>query len=112
MVGLEIKGSKFTLDSGFDSSRNRDIITDAELIPIIKRNRRGTKDEEKLHAMFEEDDEQKEIYKERYKIERTFAWEDTYRKTVIRYEKRQDTHMGWKLLAYSMINLRWFLKRK
>lgn len=112
LVGLEIKGAKLTLDSGFDSERNQSIIEDAGLVPVIKPNRRGTKNEDKLHALFEKEEEQKEIYKQRYKIECVFAWEDRYRKTVIRYEKRSDTHMGFKYLAYSLINLRWFLKRK
>ena len=112
LVNLDIKGAKLTLDSGFDSERNHSIILDAELVPVIKPNRRGTKNEDKLHAMFEKAEEQEEIYKQRHKIERSFAWEDTYRKTVIRYEKRSDTHMGFKYLAYSLINLRWFLKRK
>lgn len=112
LVKLDIKGARLTLDSGFDSERNHAIIKDAEIIPVIKPNRRGTKNEEKLHAMFEKEEEQKPYYKERHKVERSFAWEDTYRKTVIRYEKRSDTHMGFKYLAYSLINLRWFLKRK
>ena len=112
LVNLDIQGAKLTLDSGFDSERNHAIIEDAGLVPVIKPNRRGTKNEEKLHAMFEKADEQEEAYKQRYKIERTFAWEDAYRKTTIRYEKRSDTHMGFKYLAYSLINLRWFLKRK
>lgn len=112
LVHLDIKGAKLTLDSGFDSERNHAIIEDAGLIPVIKLNRRGTKNEEKLHAMFAKEEAQKEVYKERHKVERSFAWEDTYRKTVIRYEKRADTHMGFKYLAYSLINLRWFLKRK
>lgn len=112
LCNLDIKGAKLTLDSGFDSERNHTIIEDAEMIPVIKPNRRGTKNEDKLHAMFEKEDLQEEVYKQRHKIERTFAWEDTYRKTVIRYEKRSDTHMGFKYLAYSLINLRWFLKRK
>lgn len=112
LVKLDIKGAKLTLDSGFDSERNHAIIEDAGLVPVIKPNRRGTKDEDKLHALFEKEDQQREVYQERYKVERTFAWEDSYRKTVIRYEKRADTHMGFKYLAYSLINLRWFLRRK
>jgi transposase len=53
--------------------------------------------------MFEE---VQEIYQERYKIERCFAWEDSYRKLVIRYETLQCTFMGFRYLAYSMVNLR------
>jgi len=112
LIHLDLKGTKLTLDSGFDSERNHAIIKDAEMVPVIKPNRRGTKDEEKLHAMFEKEDWQRPYYQERHKVERSFAWEDTYRKTAMRYEKLSETHMGFKYLAYSLINLRWFLKRK
>ena len=83
-----------------------------ELVPIIKPNPRGNKNEVSLHAQFEKFDGIKHIYKERYKVERSFAWEDNYRRLVIRYEKLDVVHEGFKFLAYSMINLRWFIKRK
>ncbi|MBI5222099.1 MAG: transposase [Candidatus Magasanikbacteria bacterium] len=56
------------------------------------------------------DDFNDEIYKERFKIERTFAWQDTYRKLVTRYERLESIHNGFKYLAYSMVNLRVFVK--
>ena len=40
------------------------------------------------------------------------GWEDIYRKLVIRYERLQCTHLGFKYLAYSMINLRWLIGKK
>ncbi len=48
----------------------------------------------------------KEIYKNRYKVERTFGWQDTYRKLVLSYDKLKETHLGFRHLAYSMINYR------
>lgn len=107
LLGFNLYDSAFTLDSGFDSEDNRVIIRWHGMRPIIKPNRRGTKDEGKLTEMYEEFDE--ETYKERFKIERTFAWQDTYRKLVIRYEKLECTHNGFKHLAYTMINLRQML---
>lgn len=104
LIGLDFKGSYLTLDSGFDSDYNKWLVHSHGLIPIIKPNRRRTKDEEKLEAMF--DDFNELIYQKRFAIERTFAWQDTYRKLVIRYEKLEATHTGFKYLAYSMINLR------
>lgn len=109
LLGIDLKGSAITFDAGFDTETSRATIRGQGLIPIIKHNRRGTKDPEKLQMMFELDDLQYPTYQERYRIERCFAWEDTYRKLVIRYEKLQTTHMGFKELAYSMINLRWVL---
>jgi transposase len=77
------------------------------LIPVIYPNMRNLKDREKIDARWEAFEPYRAIYKERYRIERMFAWEDVYRRLVIRYERLQSTHMGFKHLAYSMINLRW-----
>lgn len=108
LLELEIKDSFITFDAAFDSEDNKAMIRYHTLKPIIYPNRRNTQDPKKLRAMFEEIDFNEEIYKERYRIERCFAWEDTYRKLVIRYEKLQCTHLGFKYLAFSMINFRHF----
>ena len=112
LLNLDIDESYFTLDSGFDSLFNKTIISEARLIPIIKFNLRGLKDREKIERIFYDFETIEFIYKERYKIERCFAWEDTYRKLVIRYERLQSTFMGFRYLAYSMINFRWFFGKK
>jgi hypothetical protein len=78
----------------------------------FKFNLRGLKDREKIERIFYDFETIEFIYKERYKIERCFAWEDTYRKLVIRYERLQSTFMGFRYLAYSMINFRWFFGKK
>lgn len=111
-LNLEIDKSYFTLDSGFDSEVNKAIISEAELIPVIKFNLRGLKDRKKINRILYEFETIEFIYKERYKIERCFAWEDVYRKLVIRYERLQSTFMGFRYLAYSMINSRWFFGKK
>lgn len=105
---LDLAGTYITLDSGFDSQDNKDLIAHYGLTPCIKPNPRGIKDQEKLNTMYEEFGKIKHIYKERYRVERSFAWQDTYRKLVIRYEKLQCTFLGFRYLAYSMINLRSF----
>lgn len=105
-VPLDLEGSFLTLDSGFCSESNRSQIEYAGLIPVIKPNIRALKDAEKINALLDGFETYADIYKERYVIERCFAWEDTYRKLVIRYEKLQATFMGFRYLAYSMINLR------
>lgn len=102
----DLKNSFLTLDAGFDSEANKSLIRWHGLIPVIKPNPRRIKDPDlldKMHLDFRSD-----VYKERFKIERTFAWQDTYRKLVTRYEKLECTHNGFKYLAYSMINLRMF----
>lgn len=108
-LGLYLKGSSLTLDSGFDDEDNRVIIRYYGLSPCIKPNLRRTKDQKKIYARL--DDFRAETYRERYKVERTFAWNGFYRKLAIRYEKRQFTFLGFRYLAYSMINLRSFLNK-
>ena len=107
LLELDLTGSYLTLDSGFDSDANKITIAGQGLVPVIHPNPRGIKDREKIDALWEAFEPYRAVYKERYRIERMFAWEDVYRRIVIRYERLQVTHMGFKYLAYSMINLRW-----
>ena len=104
LIGLDLTGSYFTLDSGFYSDYNRWLILYHGMIPVIKPNRGPTKDEKKIETMYANFNEQ--IYKERFKIERTFAWQDVYRKIAFSYDRLESVRLGWKLLAYTMINLR------
>jgi hypothetical protein len=96
-----------TGDPGFDSEANKNQIVAAGFIPFIKPNLRGLKNKEKINRILDEFEEKKPVYKERYKIERCYAWQDKYRKVVIRYEKLVATTIGFHYLAYSMVNFRW-----
>ncbi len=104
LVSMDLAGSHFTLDSGFDSEINSRLIRSHGMIPVIKPNRRGTKDEKKIETMYQNFNEL--IYKKRFTIERTFAWQDTYRKLAHSYERLEATRNGLKYLAYSLVNLR------
>jgi len=48
----------------------------------------------------------KELYRERYKVERTFDWQDTYRRLAISYDILEEIRLGFRHLAYAMINFR------
>ena len=48
----------------------------------------------------------KKHYKERYKVERTFGWQDTYRRLAISYDRLEEIRLGFRHLAYAMINFR------
>lgn len=101
---LPIENAYITFDSAFDSESNRVTLRYHKLRPMIKPNPRNTKNPIKLEQMFEGFDEK--IYKERFTVERCFAWQHVYRKLVIRYERLQETYLGFRHLAYSMINFR------
>ena len=107
LISLDLTGSYFTLDSGFYSDYNHWLIRLHNMIPVIKPNRGATKDEKKIEAMYADFNEQ--IYKQRFKIERVFAWQDTYRKLAHSYERLEATRIGLKYLGYSLMNLRAFI---
>ena len=103
-IGLSLHGSAFTLDTGFDSQKNKDLITEQKMIPVIYPNRRNTKDPVAIALLFSSFN--KEHYSERYKVERTFGWQDTYRKLAISYDRLEEIRLGSRNLAYAMINFR------
>jgi hypothetical protein len=103
-VGLDLRGAYVNLDGGFDSRANRKCIFNAGMIPNLpeiprnrKRPKRGWKRffNETIHVL-------------RMRVERTFAWEDKFKRLQRRFEHIQQRHYGVKVLAYTLINLRAF----
>jgi hypothetical protein len=104
MIGLVLAGTYLNLDSGFDSKYNRKCIFNAGMIPNIQanpRNRKQTKRGRK--RLFNE-----AIHALRTRVDRTFAWEDKFKRVLLRFERIQQRHFGMKLLAYTLINVREF----
>ena len=89
----------------YDSKDNRKRIFNAGMTPNInenKRNRKNTKRGRK--RIFDQ-----EIYEERFRtIERVFAWEDKFKRLLLRFEVISEIHYSLKCLAYTLINLRHF----
>ena len=50
------------------------------------------------------------IHALRDRVERTFAWEDKFKRLLLRFEHIQQRHYGMKLMAYTLINLRRFCR--
>jgi hypothetical protein len=74
------------------------------LIPNIKENPRNRKDTKRgRKRLFNE-----AIHALRRRVERTFAWEDKFKRLLLRFERIQQRHYGLKLMAYTLINLRAF----
>jgi transposase len=48
------------------------------------------------------------IHSLRLRVERTFAWEDKFKRLLLRFEFIQQRHYGMKLMGYTLINLRHF----
>jgi Transposase DDE domain len=103
-VGLALRGAYVNLDGGFDSKANRKCIFHAGMIPNIKENPRNRKHPKRgrkrlfnvaIHAL-------------RMRVERTFAWEDKFKRLLLRFERLQHRHYSMKLMAYTLLNLRAF----
>ncbi len=103
-VGLDLRGAYLNLDGGFDSAHNRKCIFNAGMMPNIKENPRNRKTIKRgRKRLFNE-----AIHALRMRVERTFAWEDKFKRLLLRFERIQQRHYGMKLMAYTLINLRAF----
>ena len=104
MTGLVLTGAYLNLDGGFDSKHNRKMIFNAGVIPNITENPRHRKTPQRgRKRLFNE-----AIHALRAHVERTFAWEDKFKRLLLRFEHMQQRHFGMKLMAYTLINLRAF----
>ena len=104
-VGIDLRGSIISLEGAYDSKVNRKAIFNRGMVPNINENPRARKTTKRgPKRMFSA-----AIFKERFRtIERVFAWEDKFRRVLVRYEFLSDVHYAFKTLAYTMINLRHF----
>jgi hypothetical protein len=103
-VGLDLRGAYLNLDGGFDSTHNRKCIFNAGMIPNITANPRNRKTTKRGRKRFFNE----AIHALRVCVERTFAWEDKFKRLLLRFERNQQRHYGMKLMAYTLINLREF----
>jgi hypothetical protein len=102
-VGMDLCGTIVSLDGVYDCRANRKPIFNRGMVPNINPNPRGRKQAKPgRKPIFEPD-----IFKERFRtIERGFAWEDKFRRLLLRFECISGVHYAFKTLACTIINLR------
>jgi len=103
-VGFSVKGSVLNLDGVFDSKKNRKAIFNRGMVPNIPENKRNRKRSKPGPKRFFD----AAIHSLRLAVERTFAWEDKFKRLLLRFERIQSRHYGFKVIAYALINLRSF----
>ena len=103
-VGFSVKGATLNLDGVFDSRKNRKAIFNRGMVPNIPENKRNRKRPKPGPKRFFD----AAVHQLRLTVERTFAWEDKFKRLLLRFERIQSRHLSFKLLAYSLINLRSF----
>jgi len=103
-AGLDVTGAVLNLDAGFDSKANRKSVFKVGLKPNSKENPRNRQTPKRGRKRFFDD----ALYKLRFIVERTFAWEDKFKRLLLRFETKHIRHLGFKLIAFTLINLREF----
>ena len=107
-VGFSLRGAIVSLDGVYDGRSNRKAIFNRGMTPNINPTPRGRKPHRRgRKPLFDP-----AIFEERFRtIERVFAWEDKFRRLLLRFERISTLHYAFKSLAYTMINLRHFCRR-
>jgi transposase len=102
-VGMDLQSTIVSLDGIYDCRANRKAIFNRGMVPNINPNPRGRQHPKRgRKPLFEP-----AIFDERFwTIERVFAWEDKFRRLLLRFERLSHLHYALKTLAYTMINLR------
>jgi transposase len=103
-VGLTLPGAYLNLDAGVESTPHRTGMFNAGMIPNITANSRHRKHPKRGRTrLFNA-----AIPALRTRVDRTFAWEDKFKRLLLRFEHRQQRHFGMQLMAYTLINVRAF----
>lgn len=102
---IPVKGLFLNADAGFDSKDFRGSCNEKEInanVCFNKRNGNTDRDE-----YFDQ-----ELYGQRYSIERTNAWMDSYRSLLNRFDTTTESWKGFNYLAFIVIALKKFNKKK
>lgn len=101
-LSLNVKGSYFNADSAFDTKEARKMCWNHGVMPNIAENSRNSKKTKRGRKRYFN----KDIYNNRFSIERTFAWVDKFKRLLIRFERKDAYFLGLHFIAFTMINLR------
>ena len=94
-VGVDLRGAYVNRDGGVDSRHHRKRIFNAGLIPHITETPRHRQTPKRGRNRVCN----KAIHALRMPVERTLAWEDTFKRLLRRCERMQQRHDGMKWMA-------------
>ena len=95
---IRVDGLFLNADAGFDCDVLRGILREKEIIANICINKRR----ENADDIFVDD----ELYAERFSIERTNAWMDSFRTLLNRFDTTVSSWMSWNYLAFAVLLLK------
>lgn len=102
---IPTQGLFFNADAGFDAESFRQACAQKEAIANVAHNKRKGKPSSD-HILDEE------LYQERYAVERTNAWMDSFRSLLNRFDTTVSSWKGFNFLAFIVIGLKKFKKSK
>ena len=97
----QLRGSYLNADAGFDTKTSRKICFNHKIVPNFMKNARNLKEKRGRKRLFN-----KAIYNNRFAVERMFAWVDSFKRLLIRFERVSCFFLSLHFIAFSMINLR------
>jgi transposase len=103
---IPVEGLFLNADAGFDSKNFRDSCAKKEINANVCFNKRNGKTQDR-EEYFDQD-----LYNERYAVERTNAWMDSFRSLLNRFDTTIESWKGFNYLAFFVIALKKLKKRK
>lgn len=103
---IPVEGLFLNADAGFDSKTFRDSCAKKEINANVCFNKRNGNTENR-EEYFDQ-----ELYDQRYIIERTNAWMDSFRSLLNRFDTTTESWKGFNCLAFFVIAIKKFEKRK
>jgi transposase len=97
--GICVQNSLLNADKGFDSKGLRRACRRRNIIPNIKENVRNRKKPKRGRKRYFHE----KVYKRRFVNERAFAWLDSFKTLLVRFDKLDDSWINWHYLAFVLI---------
>jgi transposase len=101
-MGIPVDGLFVNADSGFDAKNLRLLLDKEGIILNCPTNRRAARSLES-DILFDD-----QMYQERFAVERTNAWNDSFRTLLIRQDTSLSSWWAWHFLAFTF----WLLKHR
>lgn len=100
--GICLDNSLVNLDKGFDMKALRRAIQRRKIIPNVKENLRNRKHPKRGRKRYFNE----QVYMKRFVNERCFAWMDSFKTLLVRFDTLDSTWRSWHFLAATLILLK------
>jgi transposase len=99
---IDVENSILNADKGFDSNKLRRACRRRKITPNIKENVRNRKKKKRGRKRYFDE----KVYKKRFVNERAFAWLDSFRTLLIRFDKLDKSWLNCHYIAFTIILLK------